>query len=123
MEAIAVIFDMDGVIIDSHSVAYHLLCATANVFGCPIAVDEIKSWGSLSARQFWKKVKDDYGLPHDLSELIKSYDQDKEIQMYKDMAPIEGVVQFILKPLFATKKLQNQNRILRSSCSQVKSSP
>lgn len=95
MEAIAVIFDMDGVIIDSHSVAYNLLCATANAFGCPVAVDEVKSWGSLSSRQFWKKVKDDYGLPQDLSELMKSYDQDKENQMYKDMAPIKGVVQFL----------------------------
>jgi len=82
----AVIFDMDGVIIDSHSVAYQLLCATANQFGCNLTIEEIKTWGSLSSRQFWHRVKEEYNLPHELSELISSYDINKEIERYKEIS-------------------------------------
>ena len=91
----AVIFDMDGVIIDSHSVAYELLCDAANKFGCNLTVDEIKKWGSLSSRQFWKRVKDEYGLPHDISTLVNSYDEDREIELYNRMNPIPGAKDFL----------------------------
>ena len=87
----AVIFDMDGVLIDSHSIATRLLCETANRYGCSLTSDEIRSWGSLSSRQFWTKVKDDFHLPHELNELIQSYDVDKEIESYREIELISGV--------------------------------
>jgi phosphoglycolate phosphatase-like HAD superfamily hydrolase len=70
----AVIFDMDGVIIDSHSVARGLLCKCANQFGCQLTPEEVSAWGSLSSRQFWQRVKDQFGLVEELSVLISSYD-------------------------------------------------
>jgi HAD superfamily hydrolase (TIGR01509 family) len=91
----AIIFDMDGVIIDSHSVAYPLLCEAANKYGCNFTVEEIKKWGSLSSRQFWNRVKDECNLPHDISVLMKSYDQEREIKLYKGMEPIPGVRNFL----------------------------
>lgn len=91
----AFIFDMDGVIIDSHSVAYQLLCETANKFGCSLTIQEIKTWGSLSARQFWKRVKDQYGLTDDISVLISSYDEEREISLYCGMEPVPGVRDFL----------------------------
>ena len=91
----AVIFDMDGVIIDSHSVACQLLCDAANKFGCKLTIEEIKQWGSLSSRQFWKRVKDEWHLPHDISVLMNSYDEDREIELYKGMELISGVRSFL----------------------------
>lgn len=91
----AVIFDMDGVVIDSHSVAYSLLCNAARSFGCDLTIEEIKAWGSLSARQFWQRVKDDHGLPHDMNVLISSYDVDQEIAMYEEIGLIEGVKELL----------------------------
>ncbi|NOU94406.1 HAD-IA family hydrolase [Paenibacillus sp. LMG 31456] len=91
----AIIFDMDGVIIDSHSVAYQLLCETANTFGCNLTIEKIKIWGSLSSRQFWTRVKEQYNLPHDISLLITSYNQDREIELYKFMEPVPGVKEFL----------------------------
>ncbi|MCR8630295.1 HAD family hydrolase [Paenibacillus radicis (ex Xue et al. 2023)] len=90
-----IIFDMDGVIIDSHSVAYQLLCETANTFGCNLTIEEIKTWGSLSSTQFWTKVKEQFILPHEISLLIKSYNQDREIELYKFMEPVPGVKEFL----------------------------
>lgn len=91
----AFLFDMDGVIIDSHSVAYQLLSEAAQMYGCSVTAQEIKSWGSLSSRQFWTIVKERYRLPHDTSTLIASYNQDREIELYSSMQPIPGVRQFL----------------------------
>ncbi|MBP1989814.1 HAD family hydrolase [Paenibacillus eucommiae] len=87
----AVIFDMDGVLIDSHSVALHLLCDTANSYGCNLTPEEIHSWGSLSSRQFWTKVKEEHQLPQEVHELIKSYNVDQEIIKYEEIGLIPGV--------------------------------
>jgi beta-phosphoglucomutase len=87
----AVIFDMDGVIIDSHSVAARLLCESANSYGCNLTIEEIKRWGSLSSRQFWQKVKDQYKLTQNTEELILTYDVDREINLYKEIGLISGV--------------------------------
>lgn len=94
----AVIFDMDGVIINSHSAAYQLLAEAANKIGCRVTAEEIKTWGSLSSRQFWNKVKNEYDLPYGIPFLIQSYDREKEIELYKKMEPIPGVV-FLLNTL------------------------
>ncbi|NHN32828.1 HAD family hydrolase [Paenibacillus agricola] len=87
----AVIFDMDGVIIDSHSVAYQLLHETANNYGCNLSIEEIKRWGSLSSRQYWQKVKQEFKLSQDLSELINTYDVDREISLYGGIGLVPGV--------------------------------
>lgn len=87
----AVIFDMDGVLIDSHSIAIRLLREAANRYGCNLTSEDIRSWGSLSSRQFWTKVKDDFHLPQELNELIQSYDVDREIELYREIELIPGV--------------------------------
>ena len=47
--------------------------------GVSLSVEEILSWGSLSAQQFWLRVKRDYSLTQDLNELVDSYDYEKEM--------------------------------------------
>ncbi|WP_027084608.1 HAD family hydrolase [Cohnella panacarvi] len=91
-----VIFDMDGVIIDSHSIAIRLLREAANSYGCNLSDEEIQSWGSLSSRQFWTKVKEDFQLPHELNELIQSYNVDREIDLYREIELIPGVRDFLV---------------------------
>ncbi|MBD3922951.1 HAD family phosphatase [Paenibacillus sp. PR3] len=91
----AVIFDMDGVIIDSHSAAYELLHDAASSFGCQLTIEEIKSWGSLSSRQFWHIVKDRFNLSVPMDELLSSYKVDKEIEMYKQIGMITGALDLL----------------------------
>jgi len=95
MPHLAVIFDLDGVIIDSHAVAYDLLGNSAQRFGCNVSAEEIRAWGSLSSRQFWTRIKANYGLTHSLDELVASYDENEEIALYQDMRPIAGIPELI----------------------------
>ncbi|SFM18485.1 haloacid dehalogenase superfamily, subfamily IA, variant 3 with third motif having DD or ED/haloacid dehalogenase superfamily, subfamily IA, variant 1 with third motif having Dx(3-4)D or Dx(3-4)E [Paenibacillus sp. 1_12] len=87
----AVLFDMDGVIIDSHSVAGQLLHEAANNLGCNLSVKEIQLWGSLSSRQFWQKIKQEFKLSQDITELIHTYDVDREINLYREIGLVAGV--------------------------------
>ncbi len=91
----AVIFDMDGVIIDSHSVSRRLLVDAVRALGCNLSSETIGAWGSLSSRQFWLKVKERFDLSQDLSTLMDGYDAEKEIALYRTMSPIRGVVDLI----------------------------
>lgn len=92
---------MDGVIIDSHSIADKLLVDAANKFGCNLSVDDIRKWGSLSSRQFWGKVKKDYNLPYAVEYLRSFYKSEDEIEQYRTIKPVDGVIEFI-------KRLKNE---------------
>ena len=53
----ALLFDMDVVVI-----------------GVPgISIEQIKSWGSPSSRQFWTKTKNDFSVSEDFGVLVDSY--------------------------------------------------
>ena len=91
----AVIFDMDGVIIDSHAIALSLLCEAAAQYGVRLTEQQIQSWGSLSSRQFWTKVKNDYQLETDIDILRTSYDTEREIAKYAEIGLIDGILPVI----------------------------
>jgi HAD superfamily hydrolase (TIGR01509 family) len=76
-----------------------------------LTIEGIKKWGSLSSWQFWTRVKDKYNLPHDISFLINSYEQDREIELYREMEPIPGVRDF----LFELKKNQIKTALATSA--------
>ncbi|TDF99790.1 HAD family hydrolase [Paenibacillus piri] len=92
----AVIFDMDGVIIDSHKAASQLLCESANALGCGLTIQQIQTWGSLSSRQFWAKVKEQFHLRQSVAELIGMYDVEREIAMYTEIGLIPGVRELLM---------------------------
>jgi len=91
----AIIFDMDGVLIDTHKCAYSVLVESLAKFEIPISIEELKLWGSLSGKQFWKKVKRKYDLTENLDFLINSYDFEKEISYYEEIGLMSGVENFI----------------------------
>lgn len=91
----AVIFDMDGVLIDTHRCAYAVLIECAAQFGVSLTLDEVMRWGSMSGRQFWTKVKADYQLHESVEVLMRSYDYDREISFYSDIGLMPGVSDFI----------------------------
>jgi len=108
----AIIFDMDGVLIDSHSVSTQMLCETANEYGCNLTIHEVYSWGSLSSRQFWSKVKATYNLSQELNELINSYDVDREIEKYKSIGLIPGVREVLIECRRSLPLTEEERRFL-----------
>lgn len=112
---LAVIFDMDGVIIDSHSIAFDLLIETANQFGVTLSIDEIKTWGSLSSRQFWLIVKDKYCLPKSVEFYVNQYDDQEEVGRYNKLGPIIGIPELI-----KLLKLNNIKLALATSASKLR---
>ena len=80
----AVIFDMDGVIIDSQAAANRALVEAAAKHGVRLAVSELEDLVGASAQQFWHYVKERYRLPETIAYYAASYDEDSEIAGYDE---------------------------------------
>lgn len=91
----AVIFDMDGVIIDSQAVANHVLVEAAARHGVRLPVSDLEDLVGASPTQFWHYVKARYGLPESVDYYAASYDEDGEIAGYDQTLLSPG-----LEPLF-----------------------
>jgi len=91
----AVVFDMDGVLIDTHKCAYRLLADCAATHGVSLTADQIMRRGSMSSTQFWGKLKKDYNLGETVEQLIASYDVEKEIAYYAQIGLMPGVTRVI----------------------------
>jgi len=91
----AILFDMDGVIIDTHLCAYSVLSESALRYGIEITPKQIMALGSLSGRQFWTMIKDEYGLSESAEKLVNQYDFDREMSFYEKiglMPDVESVM-------------------------------
>ncbi len=116
----AILYDMDGVIIDTHRCAYSVLSESAREHGVQISPDEIIGLGSLSGKQFWEYIKDKYNLRVSVNELISSYDFMKEMDFYDEIwlaCNIESTLKVLLRAgykigLVTSGKLIRVNKIL-----------
>ena len=78
----AVIFDMDGVIIDSQAAANQALVMAAAQHGVRLQVSELEDLVGASEQQFWTYVKTRYALPEPVAFYAASYDEEREIAAY-----------------------------------------
>jgi len=83
-EPAAVIFDMDGVIIDSQAAANRVLVEAAAKHGVRLAVSELEDLVGASEQQFWHYVKERYRLPESIAYYAASYDENSEIAGYDE---------------------------------------
>lgn len=83
-ELAAVIFDMDGVVIDSQAAANRALVEAAGRHGVRLSVAELEDLVGISEQQFWIYVKGRYGLPEPIAHYVASYDEESEIAGYDE---------------------------------------
>jgi HAD superfamily hydrolase (TIGR01509 family) len=91
----AVIFDMDGVIIDSQSIADTLLAQTAKKFGVHLSEQELHNMHGIPFEIFWQQIKEKYNLPETAEFYGDHYDVEKEIRLYHKLMPIKGISQLL----------------------------
>jgi beta-phosphoglucomutase family hydrolase len=93
----AVIFDMDGVIIDSEPIHFKVEKRLFEDLGLAISDDEHHSFVGTTSRWMWSYIKDKYNLDQSIEELVQmeatSYID--HLSSQKDEKPIPGVVDLI----------------------------
>lgn len=93
----ALIFDMDGVIIDSEPIHFRVEKRLFEDLGLAISDDEHHSFVGTTSRWMWSYIKDKYKLNQSIEELVQmeatSYVD--HLLSQKDKKPIPGVVDLI----------------------------
>jgi HAD superfamily hydrolase (TIGR01509 family) len=90
-----VIFDMDGVVLDSQAAANRALVDSAATHGVRLNVSELEDLVGASEAQFWGYVKERYRLPESLAFYIGSYNEDREIASYDQTLLSPGLIELL----------------------------
>lgn len=93
----AVIFDMDGVIIDSEPIYFKVANEIFHELGIRVSEEEIHSYVGTTSKNMWSKIKQKHGLDCPVGDLIKmEIDNYIDYLLYKeDIKPIDKVTDFI----------------------------
>lgn len=95
----AVIFDMDGVIIDSEPFYYEIEKDINKELGIDVSIEEHKSFVGATSYYMWNALKKKYGLRQTVDELIEM-NESKFVEFLKSQRgkinPIDGVKELII---------------------------
>jgi HAD superfamily hydrolase (TIGR01509 family) len=89
----AVLFDMDGVIIDSEPIHYQLSKLYYAELGLNITDEEYYTFVGIGDKEIFTRLKEKYGLKLKVDEMVETYQQRyiEHLQELKDERPIRGV--------------------------------
>jgi HAD superfamily hydrolase (TIGR01509 family) len=88
----AVIFDMDGVIIDSEPIHFEVDIETMKYFGCNISKEDLNTYVGTTNEYMYTDIKKKYKLDKSVEEII-NYRSElvKRKVIESDLVPIEGI--------------------------------
>jgi len=90
-----VIFDMDGVIMDSETMVFGLMSKLLKKYNINFTRKVFNTTIGMSGKSFFKFIKEKYNLPEPYTFYGSQYSVDEEIAAYKHMKPLDGVMEFI----------------------------
>ncbi|MDN5346292.1 MAG: hypothetical protein PWQ73_814, partial [Petrotoga sp.] len=107
----AIIFDMDGVIIDSEPINYSANKRIFEELGIPMNKSLYSNYIGVSNQEMWQDLKNEYDLQQSVEELVEKQNFEN-LELLKECAkePIEGVIE-----LLQTLKENNYKIALASS--------
>ena len=94
----AVIFDMDGVIIDSEPIHFDVDIKTMDYLGQNISGGELEKYVGMTSTEMWSLIKKKYNLIQSVDEII-DYQLENKINIVRelDIEPIEGIRELLLQ--------------------------
>lgn len=102
----AVIFDMDGVLIDTEPLSDQHTIKFLNKLDIKVSAEYLENFRGTTAQTFWSKIIDEFNLKQPMEDLIadmrKSYL--RFLASIDDLAPIEGIPQLLT--LLKNKKIK-----------------
>jgi HAD superfamily hydrolase (TIGR01509 family) len=93
----AVLFDMDGVLINSSAVSDRLLTEAAARDGVELTAQEFDTLRGTSGLQFWGYIKHTYNLPGSVEEYWASYDAAGEVAAYDPSLVAMGMRELLMQ--------------------------
>src|SRR3989338_3784084 len=86
----AVVFDMDGVIVDYESIAQGMDIAFFKKLGYEIKEEVFHSFVGITSIHFLNTLKETFGMPHSIEELARGYHA-HNLEQWKSMPQIPAV--------------------------------
>lgn len=92
----AVIFDMDGVIVDSDRMIYELEQVMFKELGIEVSAEDHLAFVGMTSPKFWVAVKDKYGLKQSVEELTDSF-REVSYDYFEtcEIEPMDGLLFFL----------------------------
>jgi len=88
----AVIFDMDGVIIDSEPIHFEVDMQNMKDLGCNISVEELEKYVGTTNEYMFTDIKKNYNIRKSVEEIINyRVEMAKNMIIQSDLEPIEGI--------------------------------
>ncbi|EKQ57003.1 MULTISPECIES: HAD family phosphatase [unclassified Clostridium] len=93
----AVIFDMDGVIIDSEPIHFEVDMQTLKDLGCNISFEELEKYVGTTNEYMITDLKRKYNINQSVDEIIQyKVEMTKKKVIESDLKPIEGIYELLL---------------------------
>lgn len=94
----AVIFDMDGVIIDSEPMHLDVDIKTMAYFGFNITGKEFEKYVGMTSPEMWRSIRSEYNIEQSIEEIINGQ-LEKKINILRDLniEPIDGIKELLFE--------------------------
>ena len=93
----AVIFDMDGVIIDSEPIHFEVDMQTMKDLGCEISVEELEKYVGTTNEYMFTDIKKNYNIRKSVEEIINyNVEMVKNKIIQSNLEPIEGIRELLI---------------------------
>ena len=93
----AVIFDMDGVIIDSEPIHFETDMETMKYLGCNISIEELEKYVGTTNEYMIADIKKNYNIKKSVEEIINyKVEMVKNKVIQSDLEPIEGIRELLI---------------------------
>ena len=93
----AVIFDMDGVIIDSEPIHFETDMETMKYLGCNISIEELEKYVGTTNEYMIADIKKNYNIKKSVEEIINyKVEMVKNKIVQSDLEPIEGIRELLI---------------------------